>query len=208
MDISDICLVIQWRASCTLSTIWQRWGRAVRDRGMQGTAILFAEKEYFDDTREMKRQRQEAKKRKVKSTRTAQTPATKHRLLCDGGNSVTAIPVADVLCVDSEDVMVGTNSDDEAQNRESGGEENISLLHIELEVGDESVREKELREMMKPKLEGGPSSRRARRGHRELDPAMDCLINAHHRPGFQCRRKVFDIHFDNASSSEFEITYW
>ncbi|KAF8448774.1 P-loop containing nucleoside triphosphate hydrolase protein, partial [Boletus edulis BED1] len=49
MDIPDICLVIQWRASCSLSTIWQRWGRAARNRDKQGMAILFAEKEYFDD---------------------------------------------------------------------------------------------------------------------------------------------------------------
>lgn len=199
MDISDIRLVIQWRASCTLSTIWQRWGRAVRNRGMQGTAILFAEKEYFDDAREMKRSHQEAQKRKAKSTRTIQTPAMKHRL-CGSSSSVMAVPVVD------EEVMGHTNSNDEA---ESGGEENNLLLpRINLEAGDEtwSVGEKELREMMKPNVEEG--GRRVRQGHRrELDPAMDCLINAHHRPGFQCRRKVFNIYFDNASSSEFGITY-
>ncbi|KAG1880052.1 P-loop containing nucleoside triphosphate hydrolase protein, partial [Suillus subluteus] len=64
MDVPDILLVIQWRATCKLATLWQRWGRAVRDRGLQGTAILFAEKEYFDDVQEEKRQRQETKKRK------------------------------------------------------------------------------------------------------------------------------------------------
>ncbi|KIK74314.1 hypothetical protein PAXRUDRAFT_20000 [Paxillus rubicundulus Ve08.2h10] len=28
MDVSDIVIVGQWRATCNLSTIWQRWGRA------------------------------------------------------------------------------------------------------------------------------------------------------------------------------------
>ena len=65
MDILDIRLVIQWRASCSLSTIWQRWGRAVRNRDLQGTAILFTEKEYFDDVREAKRQHQEARKQEM-----------------------------------------------------------------------------------------------------------------------------------------------
>ncbi|KAG2743438.1 P-loop containing nucleoside triphosphate hydrolase protein, partial [Suillus brevipes Sb2] len=49
MDVPDILLVIQWRATCNLSTLWQRWGRAARDKQLQGTAILFAEKEHFDD---------------------------------------------------------------------------------------------------------------------------------------------------------------
>ncbi|KAF8448775.1 hypothetical protein L210DRAFT_3388132 [Boletus edulis BED1] len=53
---------------------------------------------------------------------------------------------------------------------------------------------------MKPKQEGKGS--RARRGRRDLDPAMDCLINAHLRPGFLCRRRVFDLHFDNAASTD------
>ncbi|KAG2030606.1 hypothetical protein BDR03DRAFT_821755, partial [Suillus americanus] len=48
MDVPDVLLVIQWKATCKLSTLWQRWGRAVRDRELQGTAILFAEKDYFD----------------------------------------------------------------------------------------------------------------------------------------------------------------
>ncbi|KAG1846518.1 hypothetical protein C8R48DRAFT_565906, partial [Suillus tomentosus] len=48
MDVPDILLVIQWRATCKLSTLWQQWEHAARDRQLQGTAILFAEKEHFD----------------------------------------------------------------------------------------------------------------------------------------------------------------
>ncbi|KAG2351078.1 hypothetical protein BDR07DRAFT_1321557, partial [Suillus spraguei] len=44
MDVPDILLVIQWKATCKLATLWQQWGHAVRDHGLQGTAILFAEK--------------------------------------------------------------------------------------------------------------------------------------------------------------------
>ncbi|KAI6115258.1 hypothetical protein EV401DRAFT_1865422, partial [Pisolithus croceorrhizus] len=49
MDVPDILLVIQWRATCKLAALWQRFGRAVRDRQLTGTAILFAEKDHFDD---------------------------------------------------------------------------------------------------------------------------------------------------------------
>lgn len=52
MDVPDIMLVIQWRATCKLSTLWQWFGRAVRDRCLQGTALLFAEKEHFDEERQ------------------------------------------------------------------------------------------------------------------------------------------------------------
>lgn len=48
MDLSDIHVVVQWRATCTISTLWQRFGRAGRDREIDATAILLAEKEYFD----------------------------------------------------------------------------------------------------------------------------------------------------------------
>ncbi|KAF9219928.1 hypothetical protein BS17DRAFT_656701, partial [Gyrodon lividus] len=48
MDISDIHLVGQWKAMCNLSTIWQRWGCATCNHMLQGTVILFAEKDYFD----------------------------------------------------------------------------------------------------------------------------------------------------------------
>ncbi|KIJ06725.1 hypothetical protein PAXINDRAFT_91575 [Paxillus involutus ATCC 200175] len=53
---------------------------------------------------------------------------------------------------------------------------------------------------MKPSSEG--QTWNARKKRKVLDPAMDCLINANFRAGFQCRRKVFHIHFNNASSGE------
>ena len=49
MDIPDIKLVVQWRATCTLSMQWQRFGCAGRDKKTQATAIFLVEKEHFDD---------------------------------------------------------------------------------------------------------------------------------------------------------------
>ncbi|KAG2743118.1 P-loop containing nucleoside triphosphate hydrolase protein [Suillus brevipes Sb2] len=71
IDISDIRIVIQWRATwCSLSTIWQRFGRAVRNMSLEGTAILFAEKEYFDVYKaEKEKRRVERAKRKVTSSK-------------------------------------------------------------------------------------------------------------------------------------------
>lgn len=69
MDVPDILLVIQWRATCKLAALWQRFGRAARDKQLTGTAILFAEKEHFDDERVAKAARRA--KRTVTRKRTA-----------------------------------------------------------------------------------------------------------------------------------------
>ncbi|KAF8546025.1 hypothetical protein OG21DRAFT_1395219, partial [Imleria badia] len=49
MDMPDIAIVIQWRVTCQLIQLWQRWGRTARAREQTGTAILFAEKDLFDN---------------------------------------------------------------------------------------------------------------------------------------------------------------
>ncbi|KAG1764952.1 hypothetical protein EDD22DRAFT_738048, partial [Suillus occidentalis] len=64
MDIPNITLVIQWQVTCKLSTVWQHFGHAVRDCALQGTALLFAEKEHFDDVYKEKQKHQQNKKRK------------------------------------------------------------------------------------------------------------------------------------------------
>ncbi|KAI6013022.1 hypothetical protein EDC04DRAFT_2579634, partial [Pisolithus marmoratus] len=54
-DVPDIAIIVQWRATYGLSTLWQHWGHAGRALGESGTAILFAEKDLFDDVKEEKR---------------------------------------------------------------------------------------------------------------------------------------------------------
>ncbi|KAG9315562.1 hypothetical protein JVU11DRAFT_3192 [Chiua virens] len=49
MDVPNIQLVLQWQATCKLAMLWQHFGHAARDKQLMGTAILFAEKDYFDD---------------------------------------------------------------------------------------------------------------------------------------------------------------
>ncbi|KAF8985860.1 hypothetical protein BDQ17DRAFT_1259965, partial [Cyathus striatus] len=44
MDLPDIKLVVQWKATCGLCALWQRFGRAARGEGQDGTAVLIVEK--------------------------------------------------------------------------------------------------------------------------------------------------------------------
>lgn len=46
--------MIQWRATCDLCTLWQRFGRAARDFGIEAIALFLVEPMYFDETREEK----------------------------------------------------------------------------------------------------------------------------------------------------------
>lgn len=49
MDLPDIKLVVQWRATCGLNTLFQRFGRAARGKGETGVGILLVDKKDLDD---------------------------------------------------------------------------------------------------------------------------------------------------------------
>lgn len=53
MDLANIKIVVQWKATCSLCTLWQRFGRAARG-GQNGTAILLVEKKDTDEERQAK----------------------------------------------------------------------------------------------------------------------------------------------------------
>ena len=44
MDVADIEIVVQYKASCDLCTLWQRFGRAARGADQKATVILLYEK--------------------------------------------------------------------------------------------------------------------------------------------------------------------
>lgn len=85
MDVPDICLLGEWRlANCGMTTLWQRIGRAARDRSLDATAIVFVEAKYFDEyqhekqLKKAKRREKAARKRKAEETDT--TPSKRMRI--------------------------------------------------------------------------------------------------------------------------------
>ncbi|KAI6026279.1 hypothetical protein BKA83DRAFT_4050317 [Pisolithus microcarpus] len=187
MDVPDIKLVIQWRATCKLPTLWQRFGRAARDKKLTGTSILFAEKEFFDDERaakaSRKMQRQSVRKRKGIKNSTAEPPAKRAKL--NGTSATTVQPGASSM-------PNGMNVEGEVSDSEPEPDQESTHMPVinqgldELEGAlDEAARAR--------KSAGRPEKRRKR----ELDLAMDYLINAENRVGLKCRRRVFDVCFEN-----------
>ena len=54
MDLPDIKLVVIYEAKCDLPTLWQRFGRAMRDLNLLETAILYVEGRHIKETDEQK----------------------------------------------------------------------------------------------------------------------------------------------------------
>lgn len=94
MDLADIMLIIQWRASCDLCTLWQRFGRAARDLKLQGKALFLVEPRYFDEYKEKLAKAAEKRKRKriEKAANQVQGPAAKRTRAQGGSATTTLIP--------------------------------------------------------------------------------------------------------------------
>ena len=75
-----IHLVVQWRMTCDLNTLWQRFGRAVRDLSQRGVAIFIVEPKYFDEEKQKAVERAEkSKENKVAQKRKATEDAAESR---------------------------------------------------------------------------------------------------------------------------------
>ncbi|KIK76826.1 hypothetical protein PAXRUDRAFT_17914 [Paxillus rubicundulus Ve08.2h10] len=200
MDVSDIKLIIQWRATCKLATLWQRFGRAVQNKELTRTVILFAEKDFFDDECEAKntrkRQRESTRKRKA-SKKLTQPPATKRLRLTvpsesstsNGGNA--GPEGGDSDSEESDEEYLGNYSaprtlDNNGRPSHLPQDSNTRLADLK-DTLVEAARARNLKQMGHPE----------KQCKRELDPVMDYLINTEKRAGLMCRRKVFDVCFEN-----------
>lgn len=202
MDVPDIQFVGQWRATCKVAVLWQRFGRAARNKALTGTAILFAEKEYFDEERVAKdarrRQREETRKRKASAkSSTVSLPQAKRIRQTETSSSIA---LKDSLGSNHPGLQKGSENveEDESDGEESDNEENTLPS-----TGHHLSGLTDLRNAMAEAVRGTRElNRLQKRRKRELEPAMDYLINAENRAGIECRRKVFDVCFENHAAGE------
>ncbi len=57
MDLPNIQVVVQWKATCDMCTLWQRFGRAARGSGQSAIAILLVEKKDMEKDRQARAER-------------------------------------------------------------------------------------------------------------------------------------------------------
>lgn len=204
MDIADIRLIIQWRATCRLETLWQRFGCAVRNRELTGKAVLFAEKDHFDDERILKAARKVkndlARTRKAEQGLSGGRPHKRTVILGADGSWTAVNPVPE-----RDD---GGNDDDrsraegEANDKDKDPSMNSLECTIAAATAEGSVKQVVAMAAI-PGLVGIPVNASRQKGgperrlRRVLDPGVDCFINADHRADLKCRHKVFDTYFNN-----------
>ncbi|KAF8342519.1 hypothetical protein F5887DRAFT_1135447 [Amanita rubescens] len=180
MDLPDIAIVIQWRATPSISALWQRFGRCVRDPTLEGTAIFFAEKEYFDVLAN------EKKKRKRNSS----------SIKIEPGTSSTAKQTK----LGPSTSRSAASRDHEASDEEGEeeGEEEEEAEEEEKDDSDDAEDEKD-DEKGKGKKKKPSTYSRKKSKKEKIEPAVFTLLNADTR-GVSCRRQPFSDQFENTKA--------
>jgi superfamily II DNA/RNA helicase len=177
MDISDIQVVVQWRATCTLSTLWQRLGRAGRNRSIEATTLFLVEKEHFNEEKAKREERKKTKAEKQKRKRGDKDQQLSNKR-AQRLNEAQTTPLTNVL---------ETSQEASLQDLASSSDESDDI--------SEQLRERyTTRIQEKTKKQGA-------RTQRVLEPAMDDLINARTQ-GLPCRRFPLDVFFENNKASK------
>lgn len=175
MDLPNVSTVVQWKATCDMCTLWQRFGRAGRGKGETATAILLVEKKDTEEERKSKAERAAKKREKSKDgigtkrkanndhidTRKTKRPALQDRTL--NGNLPNS---------ESEKSLPAPASIKDLK------EERRALYK------EGAVVEK-------------VGSKKGKGKGRELEVAMSDYVNAHHLECFNCRRIVPILYFRN-----------
>src|SRR6266550_3607303 len=168
MDLPDVKLVVQWCAPTSISTLWQRFGRCVRDLSLQGTAILLCEKEYFDHLKSAKKKRKRGITIKMEPGTTAKR--TKVAPLSNQTNNTS--PVDDGL-MDVDDGVDGkqVEADDEQEEDGVDGDEDEERDDDERDIDEE--REKQADRRKCPK---GPRKFKKTSKKDKIEPAIFDLL--------------------------------
>jgi superfamily II DNA helicase RecQ len=66
MDLPNVSIVVQWKATCDMCTLWQQFGRGGRGSGETATAILLVEKKDTEEERQSKAERAAKKRDKAR----------------------------------------------------------------------------------------------------------------------------------------------
>jgi superfamily II DNA/RNA helicase len=131
MDLPDIKLIIQWCTPASILTLWQRFGRCVRNPSLHGTAILLAEKEYFEYSKTVQK-----KRKRTTNIKTEPGISTKRTKLSNQTNAQVDEEALDDEQVDGE-------QDEDADDEQEEGEDN----------GDEKSTKKSRKKTKKYKIE-------------------------------------------------------
>jgi superfamily II DNA/RNA helicase len=201
MDLPNITLIIQWKATYDLCTLWQRFGRAVRDLKLEGKALLLVESKYFDKTKEARANAAQEKKRKaaegvvgnrrpLKRARTEKGAQTTNPV-SQGLASASRAPCATLPEAEVDRSLAGEKERSEGvpavnENTAAAGPD-MALFEASRWVAYAEV----------PKTE----RKRTKRKVEDIEPALDDMINAESRPEIRCFRLPAIVYFAQRKNS-------
>lgn len=176
MDLPDVELVVQWRATCDMCDLWQRFGRVARATGREGTGLLFYEKAHLDASREQKKVT--AAKRKADGDAAGGPPAKKR---ATGARSNAAVSQT-------------SNNQDEASaiGQEIGAEDDP--------IGNSTDIERKAK--YNQRASSSVTTTRKPKNGKDSNPALDMygplddFINAGTREDVRCRHQPVKLYFD------------
>ncbi|KAF8168693.1 P-loop containing nucleoside triphosphate hydrolase protein [Pholiota molesta] len=181
MDIANIETVVQWKATCDLCTLWQRFGRCARGAGLRGTAILLVEKK--DTAEERQTKALHAAKRKEKTMK--EGVGTKRRasnaLRGDGQPKRPALADRNLMIRE----MIREDSPDLEIDAPDIGAATLPETRPLPALKEERRQLYADRTVVETKAKG-----------REQEQAVDDYINAKY-VGFTCCRTVPTLYFNN-----------
>ncbi|CAK5275042.1 unnamed protein product [Mycena citricolor] len=205
LDLPDIALVIQWRATCDLCTLWQRFGRGARALGSTATALLLAEPKHFDEN--IKKARIAAEKRASARTKKRQpasqltTPAPKHVALACIPNPNIPVSVPVPVITDSnpeEQEQLLVDHETAIDNRITVDDSEVILPDVVISSAEYLADRRRFYGAIDPVTNEPVRKQATRKKIDVLDPAMDDMINAATRqPGKPCFRLPPTIYFGN-----------
>ncbi|KAI6127491.1 hypothetical protein EV401DRAFT_1854340 [Pisolithus croceorrhizus] len=201
MDIPDISLVIQWQATCKLAALWQHFCQAAQNKQLTGTAILFAEKEHFDDERAAKAARRVRQAATHKWTaKDASLPGTLQPLKY----AALSLPDGDSMdnCPQSQySVDMVVDIDLNGYLDEESGDEALSLILADASgMSQNGVGQVLLEALARGEKLLSQLVHAGKWQRRYLDIGTDFLINAEKQMGMMCQRMVSDVCFNNAAA--------
>jgi superfamily II DNA/RNA helicase len=190
MDLPDIEIVVQWKATCELSMLWQRFGRAARGTGQEATGILLVEKKDTDEER-IKKVDRAAKRKRMKDNLNKvgikSEETHKRRALADRSTNIHAkVEVVDIDVGSCDDKNVDNNGIEAATN--PGTLDSIGLEECRAQYASEGRAEKQ--QIVQVRGHQGP----------QVGSALDDFINPRGR--FRCRRMVLMLFFGNDKTRE------
>ena len=202
MDLPDIELIIQWRASCDLCTLWQHFGRAVRDLKLQGRVLFLVESKYFDATKKAKVDAAAELKRKAVEREAGKGPPKKRARTSKGAHDTSKEATEEGVMVierwSNGDAVVHVPSatdTETAPSTQTGPSNTSSDVVSDVAQLDDAARqlvEAERRTEYEkiPKVE----RKRGIRKVEEIEPALDDMINAKDHP-VRCSRWPLVVYF-------------